>query len=245
MSALVYPSSKKYDNRMDDQALLSPPLTPIDCTDTSCPWRQANASLISYQHGSAEHDSYRAAAPTNRMAHDQQHDHPLSAAGIKTTQSDRTKRNKSFIHSYRRYHPTIKSKHTTMPQAVETGTRRPAKRCIRKTTKAHRSLTPTTDRLHIFALDVYESILREPNNLVQSVQPPHPAADNNVEDSSTASSISRKEKTQLAGAVASYDAIDIENDDSTVFSDDWVPKSEALDHKHVKIVWKGKNAGLE
>lgn len=238
--------SKMTDDSMGNTLLLSPPLTPTDCTDTSCPWKQGKVSLMSYQHGSAEHDSYRAEADsTNRMAHDQQHDHPSSmapAALIKNLHSDRTKRNKSFIYSYRRYHPTHSSH--SMPQTFLT----PQKRCIRKTTKAYRS-PDVANTLNIFGLDIYDTLLREPNQLVRSVKSPtHPSpppsttgsafsADDNTASSSAP--LTRKEKTQLANA-ASYDAIDIENEDSAMFSDKWIPKQDVLDQKRVKIVWKGK-----
>lgn len=221
-------------NSSDDALMLSPPLTPTDCIDTGCLWRQTKAavSLMSYQHGSAEHR-----VATNRLAHDQQHDHPSSVAPvafIKKLQSDRTNRNKSFIHSYRRYHPMNSS--CLMPLKQTTT----QKRCVRKTTKAYRSPTTTGDTLNIFALNIYESLLREPNQLVRSVKSPTTTTCSAFSvDDSTAPPLTRKEKTQLANA-ASYDAIDIENDDSTIFSGEWIPKQDVLDHKRVKIVWKGK-----
>jgi hypothetical protein len=218
--------------------LLSPPLTPTDRIDKSCPWRQANtASWMSYQNCSTKHDSIR----TNRMAHDQQHDHLVAPVVIKKPHSDRTKRNKSFIQSYRRYHPIQPS--SSSPQMAQ---RSPPKRSIRKSTKAYRSPAIDNSSLNIFALDIYESLLREPNQLVRSViqSPPQPklTTTTTVTNGSalydTAQPLTRKEKSQLANA-ASYDAMDIENDESAVFSDEWIPNLDALDHKHIKIVWKG------
>ncbi|KAH8553504.1 hypothetical protein BGW37DRAFT_485947 [Umbelopsis sp. PMI_123] len=241
MSTLVqrFPMSPPSISETNDMQLLSPPLTPTDRMDSSCPWRQANtASLMSYQKGSVKHDSLR----TNRMAHDQQHDHEVTSV-IKKVPSDRTKRNKSFIQSYRRYHlirPSLTS--TQMTQ------RTPPKRSIRKSTKAYRSPAIDNTSLNIFALDIYDSLLREPNQLVRSVikafpSPPQPKLTNPTMTNSSAFNdpappLTRKEKSQLANA-ASYDAIDIENDESTIFSDEWIPKLDALDHKQIKIVWKG------
>ncbi|KAI8584750.1 hypothetical protein K450DRAFT_267406 [Umbelopsis ramanniana AG] len=216
----------------NDMLLLSPPLTPTDRMDKSCPWKQANTtSWMSYQNCSTKHDSNR----TNRMAHDQQHDHPVAPVVIKKLQSDRTKRNKSFIQSYRRYHPM-------QPSFTSTQMAPPPKRCVRKSTKAYRSPAIDNNSLNIFALDIYESLLREPHQLVRSVipSPPQPKLTTTVTNDSadTAQPLTRKEKSQLANA-ASYDAMDIENDESTVFSHEWIPNLDALDHKHIKIVWKG------
>lgn len=243
MSTLVqrYPMSPPSISNTNDMLLLSPPLTPTDRIDKSCPWRQTNAaSWMSYQNGSAKHDSIR----TNRMSHDQQHDH-LAAPVIKKPQSDRTKRNKSFIQSYRRYHPMQPS--LTSPQMAQRSPQ--PKRCIRKSTKAYRSPAIDNNSLNIFALDIYESLLREPNQLVRSViqsppSPPQPklttttTVTNGSALNDTAQPLTRKEKSQLANA-ASYDAMDIENDESTLFSDEWIPNLDALNHKHIKIVWKG------
>lgn len=217
--------------------MLSPPLTPTDCTDSSCQWKQTKSSLMSYQHGTAEHDSYRVA--TNRKAHDQQHDHPVSAAVIKKSRTDRTNRNKSFIQSYRRFHAMSPIR----PQPYITDIRRTTKNPYhRKSIKVHRSPSPNADSMNIFVLDIYESLLRDSSQLVHSIQPPlqHTGLTDVVShDSSPAPVMSRKNKTNVANS-ASYDAIDIETDDSAIFSDDWIPKQDALHDKHVKIVWKGK-----
>ncbi|KAG2186769.1 hypothetical protein INT44_002995 [Umbelopsis vinacea] len=165
------------------------------------------------------------------MAHDQQHDHPVAPV-IKKPQSDRTRRNKSFIQSYRRYHPMQPSFTSTQM------TQQPPKRSVRKSTKAYRSPTIDNNSLNIFVLDIYESLLREPNQLVRSVNLPQPKLTTAVETNDSAQPLTRKEKSQLANA-ASYDAMDIENDESTVFSDEWIPNLDALDGKHIKIVWKG------
>lgn len=216
--------------------MLSPPLTPTDCTDSSCQWKQTKSSLMSYQHGTAEHDSYRVA--TNRKAHDQQHDHPVSAAVIKKSRTDRTNRNKSFIQSYRRFHAMSPIR----PQPYITDIRRTTKNPYhRKSIKVHRSPSPNADSMNIFVLDIYESLLRDSSQLVHSIQPPlqHTGLTDVVShDSSPAPVMSRKNKTNVANS-ASYDAIDIETDDSAIFSDDWIPKQDALHDKHVKIVWKG------
>jgi hypothetical protein len=237
MTTLAHHSPSS-DNSKEEMTMLSPPLTPTDCSDSSCQWKQTKSSLMSYQHGTAEHDSYRIA--TNRTAHDQQHDHPVSAAVIKKSLTDRTNRNKSFIRSYRRFH-AMSAMSAIRPQPQITENRHAKKPYYRKSIKVHRSPSPNADSMNIFGLDIYESLLRDSSQLVHSVQPPLQADVTNVviNDPSAAPPMTRKEKSSLVNS-ASYDAIDIENDDSAIFSDDWIPKQDALDHKHVKIVWKGK-----